>query len=133
MWLISWLVVLVVPIAIFARSSFAAPQAPNSADVPVVKGGAGPCTADFVVKDPSGKGIYNAKIEVHIRYGLFGAHHLDATVGTNVDGKARMEGLPLQIRKTAEFQISYGGQSKDFPYDPLDNCHPQHEVVLGEK
>lgn len=116
-----------------ARNSFAAPQAPSGADVPVVKGDAGPCSADFSVLDAAGKGVYNAKIDVHIRYGFGGFHHLDATVGTNSEGKARMEGLPEQIKRTAEFQVSHGPQSKSVAYDPQADCHPQVKVVLGDK
>jgi hypothetical protein len=120
-------------ISILAPSSFAMPQAAGGADVPVVKGGSGTCTADFVVKDASGKGIYDAKIEIQIKYGTFGLHRLDATVGTNSDGKARIEGLPERIRKTAEFKVSHGGQTKTLPFDPDSDCHPHPEVVLGDK
>jgi len=114
-------------------SSFARPQTPNSADVPVAKGEAGPCSADFVVRDPSGKGVYDAKIGIQIKYGFMGLHKLDLTVGTNFEGKARVEGLPEQIKGSAEFKISRGDQSKAVTYDPTSNCHPKHEVTLGEK
>jgi hypothetical protein len=114
-------------------SSFARPQTPNSADVPVAKGEAGPCSADFVVSDPSGKGVYDAKIGIQIKYGFMGLHKLDLTVGTNFEGKARVEGLPEQIKGSAEFRISHGDQSKTVTYDPSSNCHPKHEVTLGEK
>jgi hypothetical protein len=124
---------IVASISIFAVSSFSAPQAPGSADIPVVKGGAGTCSADFVVTDPSGKGIYDAKIRILIQYRFMALHKLDLTVGTNYEGKARIEGLPEQIKKTAEFKISHGGQSKSLSFDPEDNCHPKLEVVLGEK
>jgi hypothetical protein len=134
MWLAGWLAgLLVVSISTFAGSSFPAPQAPDSADVAVVKGGAGSCTADFVVTDPSGKGIYDAKIRIQIRYRFMGFHRLDASIGTNYEGKARIEGLPDQIKGTAEFKVSHGDQSKSLPYDPLADCHARHEVILGEK
>ena len=134
MWKEGWQVgLLIVLILSFSRSSFSVPQAPNPADVPVVKGGAGSCTADFVLKDSSGKAIYNAKIEILIKYGFMGLHKLDATTPTNVDGKARFEGLPEQIKGTAEFQITHADQSKSLPFDPQSDCHPHHEVVLGEK
>jgi len=113
--------------------SFAQSQEHNSADVPVAKGDAGPCSADFVVSDPSGKGVYDAKIGIQIKYGFMGLHKLDLTVGTNFEGKARIEGLPQQIKGSAEFRISHGDQNKTLPYDPLDNCHPRHQVTLGEK
>jgi hypothetical protein len=124
---------LIIFISILAPGSFARPQAPNPTDVPVVKGGAGSCTADFIVKDSSGKAIYNAKIELLLKYGFMGLHKLDATTPTNVDGKARFDGLPQQIKGTSEFQITHGEQSKSLPFDPQSDCHPHHEVVLAEK
>jgi hypothetical protein len=117
----------------FASTSFSRQQTPNSADVPVVKGGAGSCTADFVVSDSSGKGIYDTKIGIQIKYGFMGLHKLDLTIGTNFEGKARVEGLPEQIRGSAEFKVSHGDQNKVVPYDPQANCHPRHEVILGGK
>jgi len=133
-WLASPLLVLIaMSMPSGARAAFPPPQTPGGAEVPVVKGGSGSCTADFVVKDASGKGIYDAKIEIQIKYGTFGLHRLDATVGTNSDGKARIEGLPEQIRKTAEFKVSHGGQSKTLLFDPQSDCHPHPEVILGDK
>jgi hypothetical protein len=116
-----------------ARSAFPKPQAPVSPAVAVVNGGAGSCTADFVVSDSSGKGLYAAKIEIQIRYGFMGLHRLDATVSTNSEGKARIEGLPERINKTAEFKVSRGDQNKSLPYDPQADCHPRLQVTLGEK
>ena len=133
-WLAGWLAgLLVVSISTFATSSLPKPQAPDSAEVPVVKGGAGSCTADFVVSDSSGKGIYDAKIRIQIKYRFMGLHKLDLTVGTNYEGKARIEGLPEQIKKTAEFTVSHGDQTKSLPYDPEVDCHSRHDVTLGEK
>jgi hypothetical protein len=86
-----------------------------------------------VVNDSSGKGIYDAKIGIQIKYGFMGLHKLDLTVGTNYEGKARIEGLPEQIKGLAEFKVRHGEQSKTVSYDPLDNCHPRHEVNLGGK
>ncbi len=130
-WLAVWLAsLLIVSISASARTRLPVPQAPDSAEIPVVRGGAGTCSADFVVTDGSGKGIYDAKIRILIQYRFGGFHKLDLTVGTNYLGKARIEGLPEQIKKTAEFKISHGGQSKSVPYDPDDNCHPQHQIML---
>ena len=129
-----WLTgLLLISISAFSIMTFARPQAPNSADIPVAKGEAGPCSADFVVSDPAGKGVYDAKIGIQIKYGFMGLHKLDATVGTNYEGKARIEGLPEPIKGTAEFKVSRGDQNKTVPYDPQDNCHPRHQVTLGEK
>jgi hypothetical protein len=133
MLLAGWMtVLLIVSSPILARNSFA-PQSPASPDVPVVNGGAGACTADFTVNDSSGKAIYDAKIRIQIKYGFMGLRKLDATVGTNYEGKARVEGLPEQIKGTAEFNVTHGGQGKSLPYDPGADCHPQHEVTLGAK
>jgi hypothetical protein len=116
----------------FARSFFAASQAPGSPEVPVAKGGAGSCSADFVVRDSAGKGVYDAKIGIQVQYGFFGARKLGLTIGTNYEGKARIEGLPEKIKNPAEFKISHADQNKSVPFDPLSNCHSQHEVTLGE-
>jgi len=120
-------------IATAAVISFSVPQAPDSPQVAVVKGESGPCSADFVVKDTSGKGVYGAKIELHVEYGFMGLRKLDATVNTNSEGKARFEGLPDRIRKAAEFRISLGEQKQSLQYDPQSNCHPKLEAVLGQK
>jgi hypothetical protein len=130
----AWLTGLILgSISAFAPLSFPGSQAPNSVDIPVVKGEAGACTADFVVSDASGKGVYDAKIGIQMKYGFMGLHKLDLSVGTNFEGKARVEGLPEQIKGSAEFKISHGDQNKSVPYDPQSNCHARHDVVLGQK
>jgi hypothetical protein len=88
---------------------------------------------DFVVTDASGKGLFDAKIRIQIKYRFAGFHKLELEVGTNSEGKARVEGLPERIKKTAAFTIRYAEQSKTVPYDPTANCHARHEVTLGEK
>ncbi len=128
-WLAVLLVVLVPP---FARGFFAESQAPSTPEIPVAKGGAGSCSADFVVRDSAGKGVYDAKIVIQVQYGFFGARKLGLTIGTNYEGKARMEGLPEKIKNPSEFKITHAGQNKSVPFDPLTNCHSQNEVTLGE-
>jgi hypothetical protein len=133
-WLRSGLAVLLaVSILTFEKSSFPQSQAEASLDVPVVKGGAGPCTVDFVVRDSAGKGVYDAKIHIQIKYGFGGFHRLEPSAGTNFEGKARFEGLPERIKGTAEFDVTKGDRAKTVPYDPQADCHPRHEVTLGEK
>jgi len=88
---------------------------------------------DFVVTDASGKGIFDAKIRIQIKYRFGGFHKLDLEVGTNSEGKARMEGLPDKTKKPAAFTIRHGELSKTVPYDPTANCHARQEVTLGEK
>ena len=129
-----WLAALVaVLILTLGRSSFSQSQAQASTDVAVVKGGAGPCAADFVVSDSAGKGVYDAKIRIQIKYGFGGFHRLDASIGTNFEGKARFEGLPERIKGTGEFDVSKGGQTKTVPYDPQADCHAKYAVTLSEK
>src|SRR5260370_33869284 len=99
-----WLAgLLVASISAVAHSSFPGPQAPGSADVPVLKGGAGSCTSDFVISDSSGKGVYDAQIGIQIKYGLMGLRTLDLTVGTDFGGKGRGEGLSAQINGCGRF------------------------------
>ena len=122
-----WLAALILTALSCALSALAeplaAPQAASGGNGTVLTAGAGICTADFVVTDSSGKPVYDAKINIQIRYRALGLHRLDGTVGTNSDGKAHIEGLPEQIKKTAEFKISHGNQSKTLPYDPQADCH----------
>ena len=118
-----------------AHAAFPKPQTqtPDSAEIPVLKADAGPCAADFVVRDSAGKGLYDAKVTIHIQYGFLGTRKLDLSVGTNWEGKARIEGLPEKIRKTAEFKITHGNLSRVSPYEPLQHCtNAQHEITLGE-
>lgn len=136
MWQAGWMAgLMLASLSMAAPDCFSAPQAPNSASaqVAVVNGGAGPCTADFVVTDASGNGVYAATIDIQLRYGFAGLHKLDAMVKTNFQGKARIEGLPDKIKQTAEFKVSSGNQSKSLPYDPIADCHPHLEVTLGQK
>src|SRR5919109_183386 len=65
-----------------------------AATVAVVDGGAGACSVEFTVTDPSGKPVYAAQINVHVAYGFMGLHKRDLTVYTNWEGKAKFAGLP---------------------------------------
>jgi hypothetical protein len=98
--------------------------------VPVVNGGIGPCSVGFTVRDSAGSPIYNAKIKVHIAYGFLGVHKLDLEVGTNIDGKARFDGLPRKARETLHFKASKGDQVGGAFYDPAKSCKAEHSIVL---
>ncbi len=106
-------------------------SANNSPEVPVVDGGIGPCRADFTVKDEAGKPIYNAKIKVTLRYGIFNKRKMDLEIGTNSDGKARITGLPDSPKKPLEFQIKSGTVTKSVEDDPSTNCTAVYEVTLS--
>ena len=98
--------------------------------VPVVDGGIGPCSVAFIIKDGSGAPVYNAKIRVHIAYRFLSAHKLDLEVGTNIDGKARFDGLPNRVKRTLLFEASRGGREGEATYDPADGCKAERAVTL---
>ncbi len=103
----------------------------NAAGVPVGQAELGPCSADFTVKDNSNKPIYDARINVIIRYGFMSLRKLEIEVGTNNDDKARFEGLPAKSKKPIEFTIRSGKQTKTVTYDPGAQCHASFTVRLG--
>ena len=102
----------------------------QSQQVPVVDGALGSCRADFTVKDGSDKPIYNAKVHVLIKYGLFSKRKTELEVGTNSDGKATVTGLPNMPKKPLEFTIKSGTVSKNITDDPSDNCNATFDVTL---
>src|SRR5438874_11771536 len=61
--------------------------------VPVIDGGAGPCSLALTVLGADGKSVYNATVKVHIAYGFGGVRKLDLQAGTNADGKVKFTGL----------------------------------------
>ena len=105
----------------------------NPADVPTISGGMGPCSADFTVVDTSNKPVFDAKIHVKVKYGFMSKRDTDLEVGTNSDGRARMEGLPEKLKKPPmEFTIRSGDATKSVTNDPAVECHPTFTVSLGK-
>src|SRR4029077_20693608 len=79
----------------------AAPQSAAPQEVPVLKANlGGDCSADFVVRQ-DGQPVYNATVHVKVRYGALSVKRSDLEIGTNSDGKARIEGLPAKARPLA--------------------------------
>src|ERR1700674_2650094 len=68
-------------------------QSPNQ-NVPVIQGGAGPCSLELTVRSADGKPVYAATVKVHIKYGFGGMRRLDLEAGTNSEGKVKFAGLP---------------------------------------
>ena len=101
-----------------------------AADVPVVKGDLGPCSADFTVTDGASKPLYDARIHVTIVYGFMNKRKSDLEIGTDSDGKARIEGLPGKVKKILEFKIRHGEKTKSVMHDPANECHATFAVVL---
>ena len=101
-----------------------------AAAVPVVKGDLGPCSADFTVTDGDSKPLYDARIHVTIAYGFMSKRKSDLEIGTDSDGKARIEGLPEKVKKILEFKIRHGEKTKSVMHDPANECHASFAVVL---
>jgi len=102
-------------------------------EVPVIDAGLGPCSVNFVVTDSENKPIYNAKIDVTIRYGFMGTHKSELEVGTDSDGKARVTGLLEKMKKPLEFHITSGSLTKTVTHNPTSKCDANVNVTLGAK
>jgi hypothetical protein len=100
-------------------------------EIPVVDGEIGSCKADFHVTDEAGKPIYNAKIDITLKYGFFNVRKTELEIGTNSDGKARIIGLPDSPKKPLVFLIKSGTVTKSVTDDPSTNCSAVYEVVLS--
>ena len=56
----------------------------------------------------------------------------ESEIGTNSDGKARIEGLPDKLKKPPlEFKIQGGDLRKSVTQDPATDCHGSFNVQLG--
>lgn len=96
---------------------------PDPHEVPIMDGGAGPCSVAFTVTDPKGAPVYDARIKVHIEYGFGGFHRLDLEAATNVDGKTQFKGLPKKVKGgILYFRAAKGQLSGSATYDPQKNC-----------
>lgn len=101
------------------------------AQVPVVDGNSGPCSVEFRVTDNRGKPVYDARIAVRIAYGFTGMRKLDLEVGTNVDGKARFNGLPAKIKSgNLIFRATQGNLTGATYYDPTRTCTARQDIVI---
>src|SRR6266700_847705 len=99
--------------------------------VPVMDGGAGPCSLELTVMGGDGKPVYAATVKVHIAYGFAGTHRLDLQAGTNSDGKVKFTGLPARVhRPPLEFNASKDDLSGTTTYDPSAECAAKHDIAL---
>ena len=107
----------------------AALQAAPSPEVPVLKANlGGDCSADFVVRQ-DGQPVYNATIHVRVRYGAFSLKRSDLEIGTNSDGKARIEGLPAKAKPLA-YDIHKDEKKAAAEQDVTNMCHAMFDVSL---
>jgi len=127
--LVPWLLLSVAIAA--AQSQSTNPSSSEKDKVPVIDGGAGPCSLDLTVLGPDGKPVYAATVKVHIAYGFGGFHKLDLQAGTNQDGKVRFTGLPDRVKRPPlEFHASKDGLEGIATDDPTTECQAKHEVRL---
>lgn len=121
-----------------AAQAQANPQTPVSQassaavqQIPVMDGGAGPCSLELTVTTADGRPADGATIKVHIAYRFGGLHRLDLTAGANADGKVRFIGLPSQVHQPPlEFQASKGLLVGMVAYDPVEECQAKHGLML---
>jgi hypothetical protein len=121
-------------IVMFAPSLIAAllsamPQQAAPQEVPVLKANlGGDCSADFVVRQ-DGQPVYNATVHVRVRYGAFSLKRSDLEIGTNSDGKARIEGLPAKARPLA-YDVHRDDRKASVEQDVTNMCHAMFDVAL---
>ena len=106
-------------------------QAAEAHQVPVVDGGAGSCSVEFLVTDEKGTPVYNAKIRVHIAYGFVGARKLDLEAATNIDGKAQFKGIPEKVRwNVLTFTATHDKTEGTASYEPAKGCTATHSTIV---
>jgi hypothetical protein len=116
---------------LLAPAGWAQSQPPSKPEIPAVNVDVGACSADFLVRDASGKPLYDAKVSVTVHYGFLGLRKTEVQVGTNGDGRARVTGLPAKSKKPLEFSVRYQHWAKSVTDDPASNCHAQFDIRLG--
>lgn len=104
------------------------PSAPKP-EVAVLKAGLGDCSADFVVKEADGMPAYGANVHVRVRYGVFGIKRADLEVGTNANGEARIEGLPVKARLLV-YDVQKAGKKATAEQNVDLNCRARYELTL---
>jgi hypothetical protein len=120
---------LILQIAAFAVGLAQEPATKTEPDVAVISARLGPCAADFTVTDADGTGIYAATIHVRIRYGFLGIKRMDLEVGTNGDGRARVEGLPDDARPLT-YDVTKDDKKATVQQDLSTNCEMKYDVSL---
>jgi len=120
-------------IATIALAAVALVQQP-AAETPkpelaIISARLGTCSADFTAKGSDGKPVYAAIIHVRIRYGLLSLKRMDLEIGTNSDGKARVEGLPSRA-KPLTYDISKADKKAAVEQDLSITCNATYDVSL---
>ncbi len=100
--------------------------------VPVINGGAGPCSVEFTVNDQAGKPVYAAEVKIHLVYGFYGLRKLDLSAFTNEQGRLNFTGLPARVyRGPLEFTAKKENHIGSVKWNPVDSCHANQTIVLS--
>ena len=114
-----------------SKPESASTNAQPAQKVPVMDGGAGPCSVEFTVLNGDGKPVYAATVTVHISYGFGGIRRLDLEAGTNADGKVKFTGLPSRVhRPPLEFHATKDQMTGMATDDPASECQAKHDIVM---
>ena len=118
---------------VFSLAGFAQAPPPKPPAPPQISADLGPCSAEFRITTMAGKPIYNAKITVQIRHGIFGTRKLDLEIGTDANGQATFVKLPAHTSHPLTFNISTGQDTAEVGYSPATNCAASYVVPMGKK
>ena len=105
-----------------------ATEAPKP-ELAIISARLGTCSADFTVKDADGKPLYAAIVHVRVRYGFLNVKRMDLEVGTNSEGKTRVEGLPGKA-KPLTYDISWADKKAAVGQDLSTNCNATFDVSI---
>jgi len=120
---------LIVPLIIAAAlAQQPAADAPKP-DLAIISARLGPCSADFTVTDADGKPVYAAIVHVRVRYGFMSVKRMDLEVGTNSEGKARVEGLPEKA-KPLIYDVTKDTLKGTAQQDLAASCKSMFQVAL---
>lgn len=106
---------------------------PEPSEVPVIDGDIGACSADFTVTNTNSKPLYKAKITVKIKHGFGGFRRMNLEIYTNIDGKARVKGLPSKGKAPLSFDVSYEGRATTVVVDTEEKCDGTYTAMVTDK
>lgn len=98
-------------------------------DLATISARLGMCSAAFTVTDADKKPVYAATVHVRLRYGFLGLKRMDLEVGTNSEGQARVEGLPLGGRRLV-YDITKETRKATVEQDLTTDCHATYAVAV---
>jgi hypothetical protein len=106
---------------------------PAPGQVPVISADLGDCSAEIHVTGSKLHPLYKAKIETEIKYGFGGFHRLSLEIYTDVNGRARFEGLPERPRQPLSFEVTYEGRKTAVIVHPIQQCHGTYEAIVTDQ